>query len=458
MVMTMNNSNWKTERAERKKKLIDSGAEVLADILLTLADRDEEANEYINFALASTDKKIKQVQSKLAGLKHLSDYIDYRGADQFADKLEAILDELEQCQVEPETGMRLVAEFMETDSSVFEYCDDSYGSVGYVYTGKAVELFTRYGAACEDKKIVEDILLQTLREDSYGARGDMLKCAGVVLPEKNLRHMFEYWNGKPVKSRSGKLQDWRCQAVLEELARQLKDPDLFIKLKKEKTGGVVHERDFAKIAQLYYDCGDYVNALDWLQKAPENESAADELRKKLYGKLGMRDEIEKMCREEFHEFPSLNTLNELLAVIGKGKKREVIEEKIAEIKQNKKFDDIDLKFLVETGHLEDASEYVIKHRESVDGNSYYVLGAVAETLTKKEFFLAATIILRALLSSILERKYAKAYHHGADYWKELSKIAPEISDWRGLELHADYINRLKADHKRKSGFWSRVNE
>lgn len=71
--------------------------------------------------------------------------------------------------------------------------------------------------------------------------------------------------------------------------------------------------------------------------------------------------------------------------------------------------------------------------------------------------LAVTVILRALLDSILQRANSKAYHYGAEYLLELGKIATKISDWRDLPNHEIYLAEITAKHKRKYSFWIYVS-
>jgi hypothetical protein len=70
--------------------------------------------------------------------------------------------------------------------------------------------------------------------------------------------------------------------------------------------------------------------------------------------------------------------------------------------------------------------------------------------------LAATVLRRTLIDSALERNRTKRYQHAAHHLEECENLADGIEDFGGLESHDTYVNRLKAQHGRKSSFWSLV--
>jgi len=76
-------------------------------------------------------------------------------------------------------------------------------------------------------------------------------------------------------------------------------------------------------------------------------------------------------------------------------------------------------------------------------------------LAKRKKTLAATMVYRALLESILARAVSKYYTHGVRYLRKLDQLAAKVEDWRGHPNHAAYMAQLKEDHGRKRSFWSR---
>lgn len=78
--------------------------------------------------------------------------------------------------------------------------------------------------------------------------------------------------------------------------------------------------------------------------------------------------------------------------------------------------------------------------------------------TEKEHYpLAASLIYRSLLDSIMERKKTMAYGYGAHYLKKLDALAEGISDWQGVPDHQAFMTEFRAQHGRKYSFWDRYD-
>lgn len=102
-----------------------------------------------------------------------------------------------------------------------------------------------------------------------------------------------------------------------------------------------------------------------------------------------------------------------------------------------------------------AAKLVIDRRQEWDGRNYDILAEAADML-EGESPLAATILYRALLNDILDRKRSPAYGHGARYLARLAHLVASLPADMPIEDHAVYFAGLKAAHGRKHGFWSLV--
>jgi hypothetical protein len=72
--------------------------------------------------------------------------------------------------------------------------------------------------------------------------------------------------------------------------------------------------------------------------------------------------------------------------------------------------------------------------------------------------LAASLIYRNLLNSLLERSYNKGYSITATYLRKLDLLALEIEDWVGFREHGLYHVWLNQEHGKKSSFWAKYRE
>ncbi len=174
----------------RKQKLIDLGADALADALLNLAAHSDEAGNLIEQLIATPREKVRRFKKKLSSLKRRKRFIGWRGASSFARELEMLLQDLKSGVDDPLTGIELVAAFYEADSSIFEMCDDSSGNIGDIFRYDAKELFVDYASRCNDKEKIADIILKVNQKDNYGIRDTLIDCAGECLPEDVIRTMI----------------------------------------------------------------------------------------------------------------------------------------------------------------------------------------------------------------------------------------------------------------------------
>src|SRR5690554_151355 len=107
------------------------GADRLAQALIELAERNDDADRMITRLTATTDEKVRRFKSQLAGVRRMK-FNPRRKASAFAAKLEDILSLLDVDVLPPKKGVQLVASFFESDQHVFESVDDSSGYVGDV--------------------------------------------------------------------------------------------------------------------------------------------------------------------------------------------------------------------------------------------------------------------------------------------------------------------------------------
>jgi hypothetical protein len=92
-----------------------------------------------------------------------------------------------------------------------------------------------------------------------------------------------------------------------------------------------------------------------------------------------------------------------------------------------------------------------------NGDHYWLYTPTAEKLADKEP-LAATLLYRAMIDFTLTNARSTRYGHAARHLADSAHLADRIGDWEGVPDHAAYVMALKAGHKRKLGFWSRVDD
>jgi len=441
----------------RRTKLIGLGPEALADALCDLAERFDAVDDLIERLIASPEENVKRFKRKLAGLKRSRRFIEWRGSFDFARELEAMLQYLKAGVTEPLTGVELVAAFYETDENTLGRCDDSSGCVSDVYRFDAKKLFVDYAARCDDKEKIAEIVLKINRKDDYGIRDSLVRCAGEYLPEPVIRSMITTLQERADKEKD-EYDKRHHQLLIESLARQIKDARLFEQTRvasreKLSTAAIVD------IAEVYLESGDVETAHSWLGKIPDGDTfkawERDKLLKEIYKKQGDNEKLAELLYRQFRSCRSVDALQEFLDVKGKDKQEEVIAAEVETILESDPFWEPDVEFLVSIGKSDKAEEYLIARADRINGDSYVRLLPLAKALEAENRNLAASLLYRSLLVSILERSYTKAYSHGARYLKKLDSLAVKITDWKNFENHEAFKSRILQAHGRKKSFWSK---
>jgi len=254
----------------RKQKLMDLGAELLADALLDLSVHSDTVDDLIERLIATPKENVQRFKGKLTSLKRSRSFVDWRGSSGFARELSILLQDLKADVADPLTGVELVAAFYEADKDIFEQCDDSSGYIGDVFRVDAKELFVEYASRCSDHQKIADIILNLNRKDGYGVRDTLVHCAGECLSEPVIRSMIS----EVQKRADGAKDEYKKRhhlMLIESLARQIKDAELFEKT-RIASWGKLSTAALIDIARVYLESGDVETAHSWIRKIPEGET------------------------------------------------------------------------------------------------------------------------------------------------------------------------------------------
>ena len=441
----------------RKKQLFDLGAEALADALLELAVIDEIVDDTIDRLIGSPIENLQHYKAKLAGLKNDDRFVSWQASAAFARELEMLLKDLESGVEDPRIGVELIADFYRADSDVFERCDDSDGNVGDVYLYDAKRLFVAYASKCPDKQWLSELVVSLCREDNYSVRDVLMDCAAEYLPETVIRDLIERCQ-TAAGEKKGHWGERTWLARVESLARQINDADLF---EKTRIAGRDHltARDNLDIARVYLESGDVQTALAWTDRVSPDDVLCNHERDRLlfeiHGTSGNREKHIEIACQLFRQHRSVESISQLLTVIGEDQRGAVIESEVSAILEAKRLSHSDARFLVEMEQIDAAESYLMDRADQFDGDYYTGLLPLAEAMETNDRLLCASLLYRALIDSILQRAQSKAYPHGVRYLEEIDSLAASISDWQSFDSHADYIEQLRQKHGRKYSFWRR---
>ncbi len=442
---------------DRKKKLRELGAERLADALLELAERYDAADNMVERLIVPPKSNVQRFRRKLSRLKDSQEFISWKEVFDYARELETLLQDLKEGVSDPIQGVELVASFFEADVDIFDHCDDSSGSVGDVFRFDAQKLFKSYALRCTDKEKVAEIILKVNRADDYGVRDVLIDCAGEFLPESVIRTMIGTLQERADEEHDEYRKSHHLR-LIESLARQIRDGELFEKT-RIASWGTLSTSAYIDIARVYLESGDVQTAYARLQNIPEHETfkahERDNLLTEIYSRLGDTEKLTDILYRKFRSHRSLESLQELLHVVGSEKRTEIIAEEVSLILKNSELRLSDAMFLTAIEKIDDAGEYLLKRADQIDGDFYGSLLPLAAAMEEENRYLAASLIYRSLLDSILTRGYTRAYPHGIRYLKKLDTLAAAVTDWKSFTGHEKFKEQLYQNHGRKRSFWSK---
>lgn len=443
----------------RKQKLMELGVEVLADVLLMLANQTTEVNDRIERLITPPSDFVQQFKMQLSQLKSSKYYYDWRGSSSFSLELEMMLQDIKLKVHDPLIGAELVAAFYEADEFIFEMCDDSGGEVGDVFRYHALELFADYANRCTDKNKIINIIIELTQKDDYSVRSGLVDDAAKYFSKELVSNLIETFQ----KLVSNEKNEYKKQhhVLIESLARQVKDAKLF-----EKTRILLSQElstaSMIDIAKVYLESGDAEVAYSWLKKISKVESSyqykMDELLIEIYKKLGESEKLHQLLYKKFRELHSIYSLDALLDQIGHDKRDEVVSGEVAQILKSAYLHPFDVEFLIKTGKIDEAEQYLLARADQLDGGFYSNLLSVAEVMESESRYLIVCLIYRSLLVSILDRANTKAYHHGISYLKRLDNLSAKVDDWKNFNDHITFKEGLYQKHHFKYSFWPKYDD
>ncbi len=400
-------------------------------------------------------------KSRLATIKRSRRFIRWGESAAFAHELSALLAELDADVTDPRCGCDLVAAFFRADRATLGRCDDSSGHLGDVFRLEAAGLFAAYARRCPDKEWLADLVFELNRDDDFGVRDHVLESAAEYLPEPLVRDLIRRFLAEAARYPTGDFAGHHWSRLAETLARQLSDAPLFEQIRRA-SWGVSSVASRLDIGRVYLESGDARTALSWCEQVPVSEHFQQDERDALLlaalTQLGNQPRREEVAWRIFRRARGKLELAALLAVIGEDRQATVIEAETTAILATPGLSHTDTAFLIEVGRLDAAERYLLDRAALLDGDYYDRLLPLAEAMEACLRPVAASLIYRALLDSILRRARSTIYGHGVRYLRKLDLLATVVTDWRRQPGHDAYLAALRLAHGRKSSFWGRYGE
>ncbi|UOA27137.1 DUF6880 family protein [Pseudosulfitobacter sp. DSM 107133] len=459
-------------------KLKDLGADKLAQLVLEESERNAGFRRQVKAALAAKsgpESIAKLIDRRLSGLERAKSFIEWDKARAFADDLRSLTDTItsELGPAAPALAIDRILRFIATHEQVFERVDDSSGRVQDVYyqaihaTGQLASSLPAPNADALPEKI-----MTALGESMHGYLADVTEAVAPHLPQDSLTR----WDGdlknaiaeRQAEEAARKSDGWfysmtsQWAGMRQTLASARGDLDLLIALELKKKP---HMQDTLGIATQLLEVGRSAEALEWVRKPGRRTfGKADDglspervnLEARILDATGDRSAAQALRWRCFEARLSADILRDYLKQLPDFEDIEA-EDRAHAFTLEKSDPDVALQFFLDWPRLDLAAKLIATHPHRWNGGDWHILPKIAGLL-EHDHPLAATILYRALLDSILDRARSKAYGHGAKFLGKLALLAQEVDAIRPGTMtdHLTYVAKLKKAHPRKSGFWTRV--
>lgn len=474
----------KTLNAENLEAL---GAQRLAELLMDIAEGDAATKRRLRLALTAQrapETMAAEVRKRLTQIARARSFADWRKVRDLAADLEAqrraIVDQV--AKSDAAEALELMWRFMDLAEAVHERCDDSNGMIGDVFRDACRDLGPLTQAAKPDPVALADRVFTALDENGYGQYDLLIETLSPSLGAKGLDHLkgrFIELSKMPVErppSEKRKVIGWgtggplyedeikarsresTIRLALREIADAQGDVDAFIDQYDEKTRKV--PRIAAEMARRLLAANRAEEALQTIEAAEHRRSGWpdfdwEDARIDVLEALGRGDEAQAARWSCFERALSAEHLRAYLKRLADFDDVEA-EERALDYAEHYNSVRQALSFLVSWPALDRAARLVTGRVAELDGDHYEILAPAADALAAKHP-LAATLALRAMIAFTLTKARSSRYRHAARHFMECESLAATIKEFGAFETHAAYAARLKAEHGRKSGFWSLIS-
>lgn len=440
-------------------KLATFPAEELAALLADLAKEDNATAKAVDFFLSRNDPKelAKSIRSQITGLNRRSRFVDYYESDSVARELHGVLDIIERDLIPPDPilALKTLQKFIETDSNVIANADDSNGSMADAYH-RACHLLGVASISGGKPEEAEEVFLALHDFDDCGTRDTMFAEAVNILSEEALQRIIAQWRFRMQGEDFMKFGGIRVR--LASVAESMGDPVLHEEASLR--GYPVDEYPLVAldVARVYLACGQPEIALT---KVPSEQACrhAEERMQVLidiHRALGNTAAVAEAYWSEFTRCAFAADAQNYLENIPEAERPEALQ-RMREVVLSGDFTPLRrATYFAEMGDTATAATIVERANGQFNGEYYAPIVDLVK-LIEGEQPLAATILYRANLETILDRGTSKYYPYAIRYARKLNTLAKAVKNWKDVTPHEDYWRVIQQAHARKRSFWNKMN-
>jgi hypothetical protein len=390
------------------------GVERLAAILVELADGDAEVKRRLRVELAAQaggDSIAAEIGKRISALRSARSFVDWQKRRDFVRDLDLqramIADRV--APTRADLALDLMWRFLDLAEPVINRVDDSTGSVGDVFRSACEDLGAIAVRAKPDSAVLADRVFTALLANDYGVYDGLVPHTGAEIGRRLLAA------GRAAEA----LDALEFARPKRPAVRATDHDDLYL---AGFSGGAAWEEA-------------YIEALD---------------------ATGRQDQAQRLRWAAFEERLSSTHLRAYLKRLPDFEGVEA-EDRAMQYALGFGSLSVALNFFREWPDQARAAQLVLARAPEIDGNLYFLLDPAAQLIEGK-YPMAATLLRRAMVEDTLNGAKSTRYKHAARHLLECASLAPGNQDFVGFETHESFVDRLRAKHGRKTGFWGQVTE
>jgi hypothetical protein len=311
------------------------------------------------------------------------------------------------------------------------------------------------------------LIEQERKRDRYHERAGLFESILVGLS----RPASDAWEQLLLKSMSGKEPGLMLPRLLQQLYRARGDADNYIRLEAIKPD---RYQDPYSTALMLHEARRHVEALAWARKiikGPRLIYADGEfhqvagnhqlrelrlLEADILDALKRKDEARDARWKFFLESFDADMLRRHIAKLDDFDEFDEMDKALKVIASSDRIYDA-LRFYLDWPQLDLAEKHVLRHVSAWDGRRERALEPAAEQLGESSP-LAATVLYRALVTSVLDRSLMDSYADAAMWTLSLDAFAEKLPPDAPIISHDAFMDALETKHARKYGYWRLLSD
>ena len=440
-----------------RKHLEAMNEAALVELVLQLAKKHANVQNDLEDRFSTTNQKFVKLETAISRFRPSpSHYDDYDSG--MEDQVRQLIADVRKTVDDPLVAMDLLVRIFEKDTEVMESASEYEDSISDVFMDDATGLFGELAQKIDDKKHIEDVLFRLVTPfDDYGTRDDLITNIRNYLPVSNIRNIASRLIDLP-RQKAETYGYAGSRALIRRILETIGDPVFFEETLLAFEGNETPEM-CVDAARAWFNAKNYIKARQWIEKIPDGSNSGKteclEMLKVIQAKRKDKSGLAETARELLKTRRTRENFETLIKAVGEKQRTAELAGQIADIGKNKTVSYRDVEFLTEVGATDAAEEY-LWHR--LPGLSMWGREPVmlAKLMESKKCPLIATVIYRKLIENTLDAGRSKDYPAAISHMNTITKLAPTIKNWKSIDPHTTFVEKLRAKFPNRPSFWPNV--